>query len=162
GAAYGYVGLTSGAAHLIEVFGSPEVREMFMGRLYSGTWTGTMALTEPHAGSSLADVRTRARPVGDGQFAVEGSKVFISGGDQGIGHMFQMMNEARLMVGMNGIATASAAYFESLEYAKTRPQGRRLTSKDPAAPQIPIIEHTDVRRMLLRQKAIVEGGLSLL
>jgi butyryl-CoA dehydrogenase len=81
---------------------------------------------------------------------------------QGLSHMFQMMNEARLMVGMNGVATASAAYHESLEYARTRPQGRPLASRDPRTPQVPIIEHADVRRMLLKQKAIVEGGLSLL
>jgi hypothetical protein len=73
-----------------------------------------------------------------------------------------MMNEARLMVGLNGVATASVAYHESLEYARTRPQGRPLASRDPRSPQIPIIEHADVRRMLLKQKAIVEGGLSLL
>jgi butyryl-CoA dehydrogenase len=244
GAAYGYLGLTSGAAHLIEVFGDAALKERFMTKLYSGTWTGTMALTEPHAGSSLADVRTRARPNGDGTYSIEGNKVFISGGDQdatenivhlalariegapsgikgvslfaipkkrtdgsgalidndctsagvfhkmgwkglpsialnfgengdcrgwlvgqahqGISHMFQMMNEARLMVGLNGIATASVAYFESLEYAKTRPQGRAMSIRDPATPQIAIIEHTDVRRMLLRQKAIVEGGFALL
>jgi len=76
--------------------------------------------------------------------------------------MFQMMNEARLMVGLNAASTASAAYFESLEYARTRPQGRPLTSRDPSAPQVPIVEHADVRRMLLRQKAIVEGALALL
>ena len=80
---------------------------------------------------------------------------------RGISYMFQMMNEARLMVGMNAIATASVAYEEALEYARTRPQGRPLASKDPTAPQVPIIEHADVRRMLLRQKAIVEGALSL-
>jgi Acetyl-CoA dehydrogenase C-terminal like/Acyl-CoA dehydrogenase, C-terminal domain len=62
---------------------------------------------------------------------------------------------------MQAIATASVAYFESLEYARGRPQGRPLTSKNPASPQIPIIEHADVRRMLLRQKAIVEGALAL-
>lgn len=65
------------------------------------------------------------------------------------------------MVGLNGVATASVAYQESLEYAKTRPQGRPLGAKNPEAPQVPIIEHADVRRMLLRQKAIVEGGLDL-
>ena len=80
---------------------------------------------------------------------------------RGISYMFQMMNEARLMVGMKAIATASVAYLESLEYARTRPQGRPLTSKNPASPQVPIIEHADVRRMLLRQKAIVEGALAL-
>jgi len=240
--AVGYLGLTSGAAHLVEAFGSPRLKATMMPPMYSGRWTGTMALTEPHAGSSLTDVKTRATPTEHGHYLVQGNKVFISGGDQdltenivhltlaridgappgikgvslfaipkkrlegdrlvpndvhcagafhkmgwrgipsialnfgeagdchgwlvgephrGISYMFQMMNEARLMVGMNAIATASVAYFESLEYARTRPQGRRLTSKDPTSPQIPIVEHGDVRRMLLRQKAIVEGALSL-
>jgi butyryl-CoA dehydrogenase len=76
--------------------------------------------------------------------------------------MFQMMNEARMMVGMNGVATASVAYHEALGYARERQQGRGATARDPARPQVPIIEHVDVRRMLLRQKAIVEGGLALL
>ncbi|MFL5398483.1 MAG: acyl-CoA dehydrogenase [Myxococcales bacterium] len=245
GAAMAYAGLTSGAAHLVEAFGSEEVRRTFHEPMVSGRWTGTMALTEPHAGSSLADVRTTATPLpGEpGRHLLRGNKVFISGGDQdftenivhlalgriedapagikgislfavprlrpeagrlvdndcssagvfhkmgwrgipsialnfgergdcvgwlvgtphqGLAHMFQMMNEARLMVGMNGVATASAAYQEALEYARTRPQGRSLASRDPRSPQIPIVEHADVRRMLLAQKAIVEGGLSLL
>jgi Acetyl-CoA dehydrogenase C-terminal like/Acyl-CoA dehydrogenase, C-terminal domain len=75
--------------------------------------------------------------------------------------MFQMMNQARIMVGLNGAATASVAYHESLAYARTRTQGRPLSSKDPTRPQVPIIQHADVRRMLLRQKAIVEGSLAL-
>jgi butyryl-CoA dehydrogenase len=239
-AAFGYLGLTEGAAHLIEAFGSAFLRAEFMPRMYAGEWAGTMALTEPHAGSSLADVKTRARPAAGGHYLIEGNKVFISGGDQdvsanivhltlariegapagikgvslfaipkkrldgsdndctsagvfhkmgwrglpsialnfgergdcrgwlvgepnrGISYMFQMMNGARLMVGLNGVSTASAAYFEALEYARTRPQGRPLASRDPAAPQVPIIEHADVRRMLLKQKVIVEGGLALL
>jgi butyryl-CoA dehydrogenase len=242
-AAAGYVGLTSGAAHLIEAFGNPWLRETFLPRMHGGEWTGTMALTEPHAGSSLADVRSRARPTPEGHYLLDGNKVFISGGDQdftenivhlalariegapagtkgislfavprlrpgtagledndcssagafhkmgwrgipsialnfgergdcrgwlvgtphqGLAHMFQMMNEARLMVGMNGVATASVAYHQSLEYARTRPQGRLLDARDPRSPQVPIVEHADVRRMLLRQKAIVEGGLSLI
>ena len=66
------------------------------------------------------------------------------------------------MVGMNGVATASVAYHESLEYARDPPAGPPAPRKNPAAPQVPIIEHADVRRMLLRQKAIVEGGLALL
>ena len=69
--------------------------------------------------------------------------------NRGLPHMFQMMNEARLMVGMNGAATAAVAYHESLAYAQERTQGRK--SRDPASPAIPIIEHADVRRMLLRQ-----------
>ncbi len=240
--AVGYLGLTAGAAHLIEAFGSAALKQSMMEPMYAGRWTGTMALTEPQAGSSLTDVKTRATPASGDHYLVQGNKVFISGGDQdltenivhltlaridgappgirgvslfaipkrrleggklvpndvhcagafhkmgwrgipsialnfgergdchgwlvgephrGISYMFQMMNEARLMVGMNAIATASVAYLEALEYARTRPQGRPITSKDPKAPQVPIIEHADVRRMLLRQKAIVEGALSL-
>jgi alkylation response protein AidB-like acyl-CoA dehydrogenase len=241
-AAYAFAGLTTGAAHLIEAFGTAALKEAFMEPMYAGRWTGTMALTEPHAGSSLSDVTTRATPQGDGGYRVQGTKVFISGGEQdltenivhltlaridgapagikgvslfaipkkrieggalvdndvrcsgvfhklgwkgipsvalsfgdagdchgylvgephkGISYMFQMMNEARIMVGMNGVATASVAYHESLEYARTRPQGRALDSRDPKKPQVPIVEHADVRRMLLRQKAIVEGAMSL-
>ena len=85
---------------------------------------------------------------------------------RGLACMFQMMNEARLMVGANGVATASVAYHEAVSYARERPQGRPLTKKTSAQglgePQVPIVEHADVRRMLLRQKAIVEGGLSLI
>jgi butyryl-CoA dehydrogenase len=239
--AYGYLGLTTGAAHLCEAFGDERVRRDFMEPLYRGEWTGTMALTEPQAGSSLADVKTRATPSGD-HYTLRGSKIFISGGDhdltdnivhltlaridgapdgirgvslfavpkrrreggalvdndvqvagmihkigwrglpslvlelgtnddchgflvgephKGIPYMFQMMNEARIMVGANGVATASVAFHEALEYARVRPQGRPVTARDPSRPQVPIIEHADVRRMLLRQKAIVEGGLAL-
>ena len=236
-------GLTTGAARLIESFGDRDLRDRFMTRMYAGEWSGTMALTEPQAGSSLSDVQTRAAPQPDGSYRIRGTKIFISGGEQditdnivhltlaridgapdgikgvslfaipklreeqdrlvdndvactsvfkkigwkalpsvqlafgergdcrgwlvgqphqGIRHMFQMMNDARLMVGLNGIASASVAYQEALGYARDRPQGRPLSARDPSAPQIPIIEHADVRRMLLRQKAIVEGGLGLL
>ncbi len=238
--AFGYLGLTAGAARLLESFGTDAQRRDYMARMYAGSWTGTMALTEPQAGSSLADVSTRATPVADGSYRIQGSKIFISGGDhdltdnivhmalaridgappgvkgislfvvpamriedgervpndtavagvihkigwrglpsialnfgengdcrgylvgepnQGLAYMFQMMNEARLMVGLNGVSTAYVAYQEALEYAKTRPQGR--TSKG-AGGQVPIIQHADVRRMLLRQKAIAEGGLALI
>jgi butyryl-CoA dehydrogenase len=243
GSAYGFLGLTSAAAHLMEAFGSDWLKTEFMTRLYAGEWTGTMALTEPHAGSSLADVTTRATPTEGGYYLIQGAKIFISGADhdltenvvqmtlaridgappgikgislfaipnrrheaghlvpndvhvagavhklgsrgipslilsfgeegdcrgwlvgereRGIAHMFQMMNEARIMVGMGGVATASVAYHEALAYARTRPQGRAAAARDPQKPQVAIVEHADVRRMLLRQKAIVEGGLSLL
>lgn len=236
------VGLTTGAARLIESFGSEALKERFLDRMYSFEWTGTMALTEPQAGSSLSDVETTATPTDDGHYLIRGSKIFISGGDhdvrdnvvhltlaritgapagikgvslfaiprlrdeadalvdndcttagvfhkigwrglpsialqfgdrddcrgwlvgephKGIRYMFQMMNEARLMVGVAGVASASVAYQQSLIYAKERPQGRPLGAKDPSAPQVPIIEHAEVRRLLLRQKAIVEGGLAL-
>jgi butyryl-CoA dehydrogenase len=240
--AYGFIGLTTGAAHLIEAFGDDALKRDFMEPMYRGEWTGTMALTEPHAGSSLSDVKTRATPRGDGSYLIHGAKIFISGGDhdltenvvnmtlaridgapagikgvslfavpkrraeggalvfndvhvagaihkigwrglpslalnfgeqgdcrgwlvgeanKGISYMFQMMNEARIMVGVNAAATASVAYHEALAYARTRPQGRPITAKDPTTPQVPIVEHTDVRRMLLRQKAIVEGSFAL-
>ena len=241
--AYGFVGLTSGAAHLLEAFGSRELRQALMPRLYSGEWTGTMALTEAQAGSSLGDVRTRAIPTRQGHHLIQGEKVFISGGahdlapnvvqmvlaridgappgtrgvslfavpsrrpeggqlvdndvtvtglvhkigwrglpscilafgergdcrgwlvgepHRGLPQMFQMMSEARIMVGLNAVATASVAYHEALGYARERTQGRPAGAPDPAAPQVPLLAHPDVRRMLLRQKAIVEGGLALL
>ncbi len=241
--AYGYAGLTAGAAHLLEAFASGELKARYMAPLYDGRWTGTMALTEPHAGSSLADITTRATPQSDGTFRIEGSKIFISGGDHdltenivhmviaridgapaglrgvslfcvpkrrvaagdelvdndvsvtgmihkigwrglpslalgfgergdchgflvgkansGLAHMFQMMNEARIMVGVNGVATASVAFHEAVAYAESRPQGRPALARDPSTKQVPIVDHADVRRMLLRQKAIVEGGLAL-
>jgi len=241
---YGAAALTTGAAHLIEAFGSDWLKENFMTPMYGGSWGGTMALTEPHAGSSLSDVTTTAIPIGDGRYKIRGSKIFISGADnsfhdnivqmtlariegapngtkgvslfavpnqrpsengsfvpndvtvtglihkmgwragpslslnygeqgecvgwivgepnRGLSYMFQMMNEARLFVGASAVATSSVAYEESLEYARTRVQGRSSMNRDPASPQIPIIEHADVRRMLLRQKAIVEGGFALI
>jgi alkylation response protein AidB-like acyl-CoA dehydrogenase len=81
---------------------------------------------------------------------------------KGLSYMFQMMNAARLLVGTNATATASAAYHESLAYARERTQGRKLQPGASGGGPISIIEHPDVRRMLLRQKAIVEGSLSLL
>jgi len=82
--------------------------------------------------------------------------------NRGLIQMFQMMNESRLAVGMSAAAIASAAYYAALEYSKERLQGRKLSSKDPTRPQIPIIEHPDVKRMLLFQRSIVEGSLSVL
>jgi butyryl-CoA dehydrogenase len=241
--AYAYLGLTQGAAHLIEAFGDDVLRATYMAPMYRGAWTGTMALTEPHAGSSLSDITTTAEPTVDGHYLMRGAKIFISGGDhdvvdnivhmtlgrirgapagmkgvslfcvpkrrveagglvdndvavtglihkigwrglpslalaygergdcrgwlvgephQGIRYMFQMMNEARIMIGLNGVATASVAYHEAVAYARTRTQGRPIAAKDPLARPVAITAHADVRRMLIRQKAIVEGGLVLL
>lgn len=238
--AFGFAGLTAGAAHLVEAFAPPATRALFLERMLSGEWTGTMALTEPQAGSSLADVQTRATRLPDGTFGIEGSKIFISAGDhdltpnivhlalaridgapsgtrglslfavpkrhpltaadndvsitglihkigwkglpsvaltfgeqrrcqgwlvgaenEGLRCMFQMMNEARLMVGVNAAATASVAFHESLAYARERQQGRPLGAPS-TGPQVTLTEHPDVRRMLLRQKAIVEGSLALI
>ncbi len=82
--------------------------------------------------------------------------------NRGLPHMFLMMNGARLGVGMGGIHIASAAYYASLQYATERPQGRRLNEKNALGAPITIVHHPDVRRMLLLQKAIVEGGLGLI
>jgi alkylation response protein AidB-like acyl-CoA dehydrogenase len=247
GGAAGYALLTTGAAHLIESFAAAELKQVFMRRMYAGEWTGTMALTEPQAGSGLGDLTTTATPIADrpGVYRIRGNKIFISGGDlqfrdnvvhltlarragdpqgtrgislfvvprlrpspdlhgdalefndvhtaqlvhkigwkglpslglsfgenddchgwlvgepcQGLHYMFQMMNEARILVGANATATASAAYHESLAYARERTQGRRLDRKGDGP--VAILEHPDVRRMLLRQKAIVEGSMCLL
>lgn len=89
----------------------------------------------------------------------------IGEANQGLSYMFQLMNEARIATGRMGTGIASAAYYASLQYAKERPQGRKLQSsgkKDPTIEQTLIINHPDVKRMLLHQKAIVEGSLSLI
>jgi alkylation response protein AidB-like acyl-CoA dehydrogenase len=239
-----YPMLTAGAAHLIESFGSEKLKETYIPRMYAGEWQGTMALTEPQAGSSLTDISTLAEPTDQDYYLLRGQKIFISASDhdgvnnivnlllarikgappgvkgislfvvpkfrpetdgslvrndiqvagsfhklgyrgspicqlslgenndcrgylvgephKGLAYMFQMMNEARIDVGMSAAAIASAAYYSSLQYARERPQGRRLTAKDPTLPQINIIEHADVKRMLLFQRAVVEGSFSLL
>lgn len=238
-----YPFLSTGAAHLILAFGSQEMIATYVPRMFSGEWQGTMALTEPQAGSSLADLTTSAEPTGEGDYKIRGQKIFISAGDhdavenvihlmlakikgapagvkgislfivpkkrivqgklvsndvntagiyhkmgyrgapitqlsmgenndcrgylvgeahKGLLYMFQMMNEARIDVGLGAAAIASAAYYASLEYARERPQGRPVTSKDPAQPQVPIVQHADIKRMLLFQRAVVEGSLSLI
>ncbi|MHA6794005.1 acyl-CoA dehydrogenase [Pseudonocardia bannensis] len=81
---------------------------------------------------------------------------------QGLAYMFHMMNEARVGVGAGATALGYAGYLHALDYARTRPQGRPVAAKDPAAPQVPIIAHADVKRMLLASKSYVEGGLALI
>jgi len=239
-----YAGLTTGAAALIASFCDEKTRDMYLPRMMAGQWQGTMALTEPQAGSSLTDVLLTGTPTDQGYYNMKGQKIFISAGDhdgvdnvihlalgrvkdapagikglslfiipkkrieangdltpndlncagiyhklgyrgvpitqlafgesddcrgwlvgeanKGLAYMFKMMNGARIDVGLSAAAIASAAYYASLEYARERPQGRSIMSKDPLSPQIPIIEHADVKRMLLFQRAIVEGSLSLL
>ncbi len=235
--------LTAGAANLIRTFASQELNETYIPSLYSGDWQGTMALTEPQAGSSLTDIVTSAAPLRDGSYSIKGQKIYISGGDHdavdnvvhlllakikgapagtkgislfvvpkyrhengklvnndvttagiygkmgqkgyvaahlmlgekddcrgylvgephhGLPYMFQMMNEARIGTGLMATGAASAAYYASLKYANERSQGRHPSNKDPHVPPVLIIEHADVRRMLLQQKAIVEGSIALL
>ncbi|TNC00495.1 acyl-CoA dehydrogenase [Pseudomonas jessenii] len=239
-----YPFLTMGAANLIESFGSDEQKQRFLQPMIDGRFFGTMALTEPHAGSSLSDIRTRAEPASDGTYRLKGNKIFISGGDHplsenivhmvlaklpdappgvkgislfivpkflvnddgslgqrndvllaglfhkmgwrgttstalnfgdngecvgylvgkphhGLSYMFQMMNEARIGVGMGAVMLGYAGYLYSLEYARERPQGRVPDSKDPSTAPVAIIQHADVRRMLLTQKSYVEGAFDL-
>ena len=239
----GYFSLSAGAAALITSFGNEEQIKTFVPHVYEGRWQATMALTEPQAGSSLTDIVTSAREVGDGIYTIKGQKIFISGGQheacdnfvhltlariegappgvkgislfiipkfwpekdgtlkyndvfcagdfqkmgqrgyatthlafgdqdhckgwllgephKGLSYMFQMMNEARIGVGQTAASVAMAAYQASLQYANERPQGRLASEKDPLKPPTMIINHPDVQRMLLTQKAIAEGALSL-
>jgi len=85
----------------------------------------------------------------------------VGAAHHGLANMFHMMNEARIGVGLGAAVLGYTGYLHALDYARNRPQGRHPAQKDPAQPQLPIIEHTDVRRMLLAQKAYVEGGLGL-
>ena len=239
-----YPFLTMGAANLIESFGSDAQKARFLQPMIDGRFFGTMALTEPHAGSSLSDLRTKAEPQADGSYRLKGNKIFISGGDHplsenivhmvlarlpdapagvkgislfivpkflvnddgslgarndvilaglfhkmgwrgttstalnfgdkgecvgylvgkphaGLSYMFQMMNEARIGVGMGAVMLGYAGYLYSLDYARQRPQGRLPDGKDATSAQVAIIEHADVRRMLLTQKAYVEGAFDL-
>jgi alkylation response protein AidB-like acyl-CoA dehydrogenase len=244
-----YPFLTQGAANLILSFGSEKLKETYLPKMFSGDWQGTMALTEPQAGSSLSDMVSTAEPVlnedgtSNGIYKIKGQKIYISGGEhdavdnivhlmlarvkgapvgtkgislfvvpkfrpendelvpndvqcagiygkmgqkgyvaahlmygekedclgylvgepnQGLKYMFQMMNEARIGTGLVAAGAASAAYYASLKYANVRSQGRHPSNKDPHSPPVLIIEHADVKRMLLFQKAITEGSIALL
>jgi alkylation response protein AidB-like acyl-CoA dehydrogenase len=248
----GYLMLSMANANLLSTFGTAEQIDTFVKPMLAGRFSGTMALSETQAGSSLADITTRAEPQTDGSYRLFGSKMWISGAEhdmtdniinlvlakipggppgtkgislfiapkylvnddgtigerndvalaglnhkmgqrgitntvlnfgdgtftpdgragavgylvgephRGITYMFTMMNEARLGVGMGAVALGYTGYLKSVEYARQRPQGRPIMSKDPAVQQIPIIEHADIKRMLLAQKAYVEGGMALL
>ncbi|MGD9983689.1 MAG: acyl-CoA dehydrogenase family protein, partial [Porticoccaceae bacterium] len=78
---------------------------------------------------------------------------------KGLGYMFQMMNEARIGIGLGAAAIAYQGYNLSLDYARQRPQGRLASCSDPTSPQVMLVAHADVRRLLLAQKAYAEGGL---
>ncbi|WP_288432862.1 acyl-CoA dehydrogenase [uncultured Deinococcus sp.] len=240
----GYPFLTIGNANLQREFDTEEQKRKYLAPLLEGRWFGTMALSEPHAGSGLADITTSATPRGDGTYSIQGTKMWISGGEhelsenivhlvlarikgapagvkgislfivpryrvnedgslgeknnvvlaglnhkmgyrgttntllnfgeggetvgelvgeagRGLGYMFHMMNEARIGVGMGAVMLGYAGYLASLEYARERLQGRHASAKDPSGPMVSIVEHADVKRLLLRQKAFVEGGLAL-
>ncbi len=239
-----YPFLTIAAANLLKRFASDDQKRRYLGPMLAGRFFGTMALSEPDAGSSLGDIRTIAQPIGDGRYRLSGGKMWISGAahqmsetivhlmlarvagappgvkglslfivprdrvaedgtvlggndivvaglnhkmgyrgttntvlsigetggtigeivgaeGQGLGYMFHMMNEARIGVGMGASALAATGYLHARDYARERRQGRHPDAKSPTAPQIALIEHADIRRMLMIQKAIGEGGLAL-
>ena len=234
-----YQGLTHGAASAILAHGSDEQKQTYLPKMVSCEWTGTMNLTEPHCGTDLGLMRTKAEPQGDGTYKVTGQKIFISAGEhdmadnivhlvlakipggpegikgvslfivpkflvkedgslgernavsvgkieekmgihgnstcvmnydgatgyllgtehKGMRAMFTMMNEARIGVGMQGLAQAEAAYQNAVEYAKDRLQGRDVTGvKNPDGPADPLIVHPDIRRNLMDQKSFTEGA----
>lgn len=239
-----YYFLTVSAGNVIRAFGTDVQKTEFLRPMLDGRFLGTMCLSEPQAGSGLADIRTRATPQPDGSYRLKGSKMWISAGDheisenivhlvlaridgappgtkgislfivpkfdvgtdgkpgrrndvrviglnhkmgyrgavntllsfgdnddctayllgephRGLEYMFVMMNEARISVGLGATMLGYAGYLHSLDYAKQRPQGRLPDNKDPLSPPVAIIQHGDVRRMLLQQKAYVEGALAL-
>lgn len=241
-----YVALTHGAGRLIESFGTEQQKRLFLHKMYTGEWTGSMVLTEPEAGSDVGALTTSAAKNDDGTYLITGNKIFISGGEhdlaeniihpvlariegapegtkgislfivpkiwvnddgslgelndvvctgieekmgihgngtcslalggkgncrgmllgeenKGMRAMFQMMNEARLLVGLQGLACASSAYMYAVNYARERVQGKNLLQMmDQDASSVPIIQHPDVRRQLMIMKTYVEGMRSLL
>ena len=238
-----YSGLTQGAIAALFTHASAEQKALYLPRLVSGEWAGTINLTEPQCGTDLGLVRTRATPQPDGSYKIAGTKIFISAGehdlapnivhlvlaridgapagtkgislflvpkflpaaaDGGIGvrnavscgsleekmgihgnatcvmnydgatgwlvgeanrglqAMFVMMNEARLNVGLQGLALSEVAYQNAAAYAKERLAGRALTgAKFPQQPADPIIVHPDVRRMLMNIRAFNEAARAL-
>jgi alkylation response protein AidB-like acyl-CoA dehydrogenase len=234
-----YPGLTHGAYKAIHHGGTDEQKALYLPKMVSGEWGGTMNLTEPQCGTDLGLIRTKAVPNGDGSYSITGQKIWISAGEHdmvdnvvhlvlariegapggvkgislfivpkfipdaagnpgernnlqcagleekmgihgnatcvmaydgakgwllgqenaGLRLMFVMMNEARLGVGVQGIAIGEAAYQAAVEFAKDRLQGRSLSGpKNPSGPADPIIVHPDVRRLLMESKALMEGG----
>jgi len=234
-----YPGLTHGVYEALHQHGSDELKRIYLPNLTSGEWTGTMNLTEPHCGTDLGLMRTRAQPQADGSYKISGQKIFISAGehdlaeniihlvlakivggpegikgvslfvvpkflvnadgtlgarngvscgsieekmgihgnstcvlnyDNAVGYlvgeehkgmraMFTMMNEARLLVGQQGLAVSEVAYQNAVIYARDRLQGRALTGvAAPDKPADPLIVHPDIRRMLMHQKSFNEGA----
>ena len=237
-----YQGLTHGAYSAIHAHGTDSQKQKYLPKMVSCEWTGTMNLTEPHCGTDLGLMRTKAEPQQDGTYKITGQKIFISAGDhdlsdniihlvlakipggpdgvkgislfivpkfivnddgtlgarnslsvskieekmgihgnatcvmnydgatgyllgdmhKGMRAMFTMMNEARLGVGLQGLAQAEVAYQNALAYAKDRLQGRDVTGvKNPDGPADPLIVHPDIRRNLMDQKSFIEGARAL-
>ncbi len=233
-----YGSLTVGACLSIDAHGSAEQKNTYLEKLYSGEWTGAMALTESHAGTDLGMMRTKAEPQADGSYKITGTKIFITSGEhdlaenivhltlarivdgpkgtkgislfivpkfvpqengslgprngwasgslehkmgingsatsvinydgaqgfllgeehQGLGAMFTMMNYERLSVGLQGLGAGDLAYQLSARYAQDRIQGRAATgAQNPDAEADSLLVHPDIRRMLLTQRAYMDG-----
>jgi hypothetical protein len=237
-----YSGLAQGAMAAIDKHGSDAQKALYLPKLVSGEWTGTMNLTEPQCGTDLGLIKTKAVPAADGSYAISGQKIFISGGEhdlaanivhlvlariegapegtkglslfvvpkllpdesgeagarnavscgslekkmgihgnatcvmnydgakgwlvgepqKGLRAMFTMMNEARLGVGVQGLAMAEVAYQNAAQYARERRQGRAISgAKEPGEAADPIIVHPDVRRALMSTRAFIEAARAL-
>jgi len=237
-----YPGLTHGAYVALHAYGADALKDAYLPKLVDGTWSGTMCLTEPHCGTDLGLLRTRAAPQDDGSYKITGTKIFISAGEhdlteniihlvlarlpdapkgvkgislflvpkfllkpdgtlgprnsvacgsiehkmgikasatcvmnfddaqgwligqphKGMQAMFAMMNTERLAVGVQGLGLAEASYQGAAAYARERLQGRSLSgAKHPDKAADPLIVHPDIRRMLLTQRAYVEGCRAL-
>jgi alkylation response protein AidB-like acyl-CoA dehydrogenase len=237
-----YGGLTMGATAALLVHGTPEQKQTYVPKMVAGEWTGTMNLTEPHCGTDLGLLRTKAVPQAGGSYRITGTKIFISAGEhdlteniihlvlariegapagikgislfvvpkflvnadgsvgarngvtcgsiehkmgihgnstcvmnydnatgwlvgeenKGMQAMFVMMNEARLGVGVQGLAQSEVAYQNAVVYARERLQGRALSgAKAPDKPADPIIVHPDVRRTLLTIRAFNEAARAM-
>ncbi|OGR25958.1 MAG: acyl-CoA dehydrogenase [Desulfobacterales bacterium RIFOXYA12_FULL_46_15] len=240
-----YATLTHGAGKLVEVFGTDKQKNLYLKKMYSGQWSGTMLLTEPEAGSDVGALTTMAEKNEDGTYSLTGNKIFITAGEhdmteniihpvlarikgapegargislflvpkyhvnadgslgerndifcigvekkmgihgsatcsmtlgtsgqcigtllgeenKGMAAMFVMMNEARLGVGMQGFGCASASYLNALNYARLRIQGRSIVADPKETNGVSIIQHPDVRQMLMTMKVYTEGMRSLL
>ncbi|WP_247236678.1 acyl-CoA dehydrogenase [Telluribacter sp. SYSU D00476] len=125
---------------------------------------GTLVLNGVESIGIYHKMGQKATPAMHLEFGGAGTCVgyLLGEANRGLQYMFQLMNSARLEVGLAGVSVASLAYATSLQYARERVQGRRANAKDPNTPPVPIIQHPDVRRMLLIQKAITEGTLALI
>jgi len=238
-----YPGLSKGAYRALSMHGNDVQKKTYLPKLASGEWAGTMNLTEPHCGTDLGLIRTKAAPQPDGSYKISGTKIFISAGEhdlaknivhlvlariegapegvkgislfvtpkleinadgtvgepngvvcgsieekmgihgnstcvvnyddatawlvgeanRGLNAMFVMMNEARLGVGIQGLALSEVAYQNAAQYAKDRLQGRSISGvKAPDKPADPIIVHPDVRRMLMTIRAFNEAARALM
>jgi len=237
-----YPGLTQGAIAALLAHASPELKTKYLPKMVAGEWTGTMNLTEPHCGTDLGLLRTKAAKQADGSYKITGTKIFISAGEhdladniihlvlariegapagtkgislfvvpklmvkddgslgdrnavmcgsiehkmgihgnstcvmnydgatgwligeenRGLNAMFTMMNEARLGVGVQGLALSEVAYQNAAIYARERLQGRSISGvKYPDRPADPIIVHPDIRRTLMSIRAFNEAARAL-